>query len=290
MRVGFIGMGRMGRGVAGNILAAGHDLVVYNRTREKTAELAAKGARVAETVAGACEGRDVVITMLPDDRVIASVASDILGALPQGAIHVAMGTHGVEAVERLTEDHAAQERILVTAPVLGRPDLAESGQLAIVAAGPPEAVRKCGPLFDAAGRRTFHAGAEPKAATAIKLANNFVLGCAIEAMAESFALTRQCGVAPEDFYTVLTEALFAAPAYKLYGRIIVDEAYDAVGFTAELGLKDANLILAAGDLKHVPLPSLNVFRDRLIGAVAHGDGGRDWAVMGREQCRASGME
>jgi 3-hydroxyisobutyrate dehydrogenase-like beta-hydroxyacid dehydrogenase len=139
------------------------------------------------------------------------------------------------------------------------------------------------------GRRSFEAGTDPVAATSIKVTNNFVLGCAIEAMGEAFSLVRKYGVAPEVLYEVMTEGLFSAPAYKIYGKIIVEQSYDRVGQKALLGLKDANLALAAGEAVGVPLPSCNVWRDRLVGAAAHGDGDKDWAVMALEQARASGL-
>jgi len=152
-----------------------------------------------------------------------------------------------------------------------------------------DSVERCRPVFEAIGRRAFEAGPSPVAATAIKIANNFVLGCAIEAMGEGFSLVRKYGVVPAVFQDVMTDGLFAAVAYKIYGKIIVDESYDRVGQMAVLGLKDANLALAAGEAAGVPLPSGNVWRDRLVGAIAHGDGGKDWAVMALEQARASGL-
>jgi 3-hydroxyisobutyrate dehydrogenase-like beta-hydroxyacid dehydrogenase len=179
--------------------------------------------------------------------------------------------------------------VLVAAPVLGRPDLAASGQLGIVAGGPDEAVRRCEPLLGVMGRRTFLAGPKPESATAIKLANNAVLGCAMVAMAEGFSLVRKYDVASQVFYDVMTEGLFSAPAYKVYGQKMVDESYDQVGSPIHVGLKDANLIAAAADLARVPMPSHNVYRDRLLGAVAHGDGDRDQAVLAREQARAAGL-
>ena len=105
----------------------------------------------------------------------------------------------------------------------------------------------------------------------------------MEAMGEAFSLVRKYGVDPAVFYDVMTDGLFAAPAYKVYGDIMAKEDYDRVGITATLGLKDANLALAAGEAAGVPLPSCNVWRDRLVGAIAHGDGERDWAVMALEQ-------
>ncbi len=293
MNVGFIGLGRMGSGIAGRILGGGHDLVVYNRTPGKADELVARGARAAGSVAEACAGRDVVVTMLADDDALAEVTladGGIRDSLPTGSIHQTMGTHGVAAIEQLAAVHAEAGQTLVAAPVLGRPDMAASWQLGIVAAGPADAVERCAPLYEVIGRHTFRGGERPEGATAIKLANNFVLGCAIEAMAEAFALVRRFGVETEVMYDVLVSGLFSAPAYQVYGKIMVEEDYDRVGFTAELGLKDANLILAAGDRARVPLPSANAYRDRLLGAIAHGDGERDWAVMALEAARASGLE
>jgi 3-hydroxyisobutyrate dehydrogenase-like beta-hydroxyacid dehydrogenase len=290
LKVGFLGLGRMGQGMARRILGDGHDIIVYDVMPAATKEFGASGVPVASTVAEAAAGRDVVITMLAEDAVLNDVASGIRASLPAGAIHLSMGTHGIGTIRALAAAHAESKQTLVAAPVLGRPDLAATGQLGIVAAGPADAVSRCQPLFQVIGRHTFLAGDKPESALAIKLANNFVLGCAIEAMAEGFSLVRKFGVVPQVFYDVMTEGLFAAPAYKVYGKIMVDESYDKAGFTTLLGLKDLNLILAAGDMGRVPLPSGNAFRDRLLGAIAHGEGDKDWAVVAREQGRASGLD
>ena len=293
MKVGFIGLGRMGRGMARRILDAGHDLVVHNRTPEKAVELGDAGARIADSITAACEDREVVITMLTDDAALDDVArrdGGLLATLAPGAIHMAMGTHGIDAMRILTRAHRDAGQVLVAAPVLGRPDRAAAGELGIVPAGPAESLDRLRPLFEVIGRRCFEAGSEPESAAAIKIAHNFVLGCAMETMGEGMALVRKFGVDPRVFYRVLTEGLFAAPAYKIYGEIIVEEAYDDVGVTALIGLKDANLALAAGEAENVPLPSVDVWRERLIGAIEHGDGERDWAVVAREQARLSGLE
>ncbi len=292
MNVGFIGLGRMGQGIAGRVLGGGHRLTVFNRTPEKTADLAAAGASVGASVAEACTGGEVVITMVANDDALMEVAlapGGLKDSLPARAIHVAMGTHGVAAIRALAKAHADAGQVLVAAPVLGRPDMAAAGQLGIVAGGPPDAVERCRPLFEVIGRRTFEAGPRPESATAIKLANNFLLGCAIEALAEAFSLGRAYDVAPHTLYEVLVEGLFSAPAYKVYGEIMVSEEFDRVGFTSELALKDVNLTLAAAGDARMPLPSANLLRDRLLGAIAHGDGERDWAVLAREQARAGGL-
>jgi 3-hydroxyisobutyrate dehydrogenase-like beta-hydroxyacid dehydrogenase len=293
LKVGFIGLGRMGQAMAARILGGGHDLVVYNRTASKTMNLVEAGALAASSVAGACEGRDIVITMVADDASLHTVTlgpGGIRESLSPGSIHVIMGTHGVGVVQKIAAAQAESKQIVVGAPVLGRPDVAATGQLGIVAGGPAEAIRRCQPLFQLIGKHTFPAGSKPEGATAIKLANNFVLGCAIEAMGEGFSLIRKYGVDPQVFHEVMTEGLFAAPAYKVYGKIMVDQSFEKVGFSTLLGLKDSNLIMEAANIARVPLPSGNAYRDRLLGAVAHGDGDKDWAVIAKEQGRASGLE
>src|SRR3989442_7034036 len=141
---------------------------------------------------------------------------------------------------------------MVTALLIGRPDGAVAGQPGMVAAGRATAVKTCERLFQAMGRRTFEAGTKQEGAAAIKLSNNFVLGAAIEAMAEAFSLVRKYSVPPQVLFDVMTDALFAAPAYKIYGKIMVDESYDTVGFKTLQGLKDLNLALAAADQARVP--------------------------------------
>ena len=251
MKVGFIGLGRMGQGMARRILGAGHELSVFDMVAAAMAPFGEAGARVASSVADLCSGREVVATMLVEDKAILDVALGAGGlceSLPRGAIHLVMGTHGVATVRELESKHRDAGQVLVAAPVLGRPDLAAAGQLGIVAGGPDEAVKRCEPLLSVMGRKTFPAGVKPESATAIKLANNAVLGCAMVAMAEGFALVRKYGVVPQVFQDVMTEGLFSATAYKVYGQKMVDESYDQVGSPIFVGLKDANLIASAADL------------------------------------------
>ena len=293
MKVAFVGLGRMGSGMARRILDSGHELKVYDAVAAATAPFAAAGAAVAASLADACAGRDVVVTMLVEDAAALEVVLGVGGlrdSLSKGAIHMVMGTHGVGTIRTIEAAHVAAGQALVAAPVLGRPDLAAGGQLGIVPGGPDAAVERCLPLLEVMGKRIFRAGPKPESATAIKLANNAVLGCAMVAMAEGFALVRKYDVQPQVFQDVMVEGLFAATAYKVYGQKMVDESFDQVGSPITVGLKDANLIAAAADLARVPMPSHNVYKDRLLGAVAHGDADRDQAVLAREQARASGLE
>ena len=293
MKVGFVGLGRMGSGMAHRILGAGHDMVVFDTVTAQTEPFVKGGARAAASLAEVCAGREVVVSMLVEDAIVLNVVTGKGGlrdSLPKGAIHLVMGTHGVATIRALEEAHTVAGQTLVASPVLGRPELAATGQLGIVPGGPEAAVERCLPLLEVMGKRIFRAGVKPESATAIKLANNAVLGCAMVAMAEGFALVRKYGVVPQVFQDVMVEGLFASTAYKVYGQKMVDESYDQVGSPITVGLKDANLIADAADIARVPMPSHNVYHDRLLGAVAHGDANRDQAVLAREQARASGLE
>ena len=293
MRIGFIGLGRMGQGMATRLLGGSHDLLVYNRSAGKSADLEKAGAKVAADIAAVCKDRDLVISMVADDAALEETTlgkGGVREALPKTAVYAAMGTHSAGAIKAVDATLKANGQMFIAAPVLGRPDAALAGQIVIVAAGPADAVRKCEPAFTVMARKTILAASAPEAAIAIKLANNFVLGCAVETMAEGFSLVRKYGVNPQVFYDVMTEGLFAAPAYKVYGKLIVDSSYDKPGFTVKLGLKDIKLALAAAELVGVPLPSASVVRDRLVGAIGHGEGDKDWAVLGREAARSCGLE
>jgi 3-hydroxyisobutyrate dehydrogenase-like beta-hydroxyacid dehydrogenase len=173
--------------------------------------------------------------------------------------------------------------------MFGRPQMVAGGQANMVVSGPAENLRTCRPLFDAIARTVFEAGDDAVAATMIKITHNFVLGCAIEALGEGMSLVRKYGVDPHVLHDVLTSGMFSSSAYQIYGKMIADEAYLPAMQRAVLGLKDANLALTAAEAVSVPLPSGNVWRDRLIGALAHGEGEHDWSVMAKDQARASGL-
>ncbi len=293
MKVGFIGLGRMGQGMAGRILAAGHDLLVSDPFPGQTKGLEEAGAVAVDSPAAATADRDVVISMLPSDTVLSAVLhgdNGLIEGMPASCIHMASGTHGIPAINAAAAAHKAAGQPFIACPVLGRPDLAADGLLKLVPGGSAEAVNKVRPLFDVLGQHTFEAGESPQAATAVKITNNFVLGCAIETMGEAFALVEKLGVDPKMFFEVMTEGLFNAPAYKIYGELIVNQAWEGHGATAVIGLKDADLALEAAEAADMPLPSTHIWRNYLASAIERGEGALDWAVMAREQARVSGLE
>lgn len=230
--------------------------------------------------------------MLADDPALMGIAHGSgrrLDSLPRGGTHMAMDTHGVDTVRELEQTHAARGQVLLSAPVLGRPDAVDSGRLAIIVAGSLSAVSRCMVLFESPGRRVFSVGVHAASVAAMKRANNLLLACAIEAMSEGFALVQKGGSGPLTFCEVVSDGLFACPAYIGYSRLIAERAWDQNGFTVALGLKDLKPGLAAAESLAAPLPSANVCRDRLLGVIAHGDAQRNWSPMELEQARSSGL-
>ncbi|HWG77918.1 MAG TPA: NAD(P)-dependent oxidoreductase [Steroidobacteraceae bacterium] len=293
MRIGFLGLGRMGSAMATRLLGAGHALAVFDVSEPAAARMAAAGATVRASLRDLAGSSDVVLSMLPDDETLRAATlgpQGLVGSLAAGAIHVVSGTHGVQVIDQIAAAHRAAHQVLVTCHVLGRPDLAASGKLGLVPAGPPDALRALQPLFAVLGERIFEAGEDPLAATALKVANNYVLGCAIEAIGEGMAMVRKYGVDPQVFYRVLVEGLFDCTAYRAYADIIAKMDWGRIGATAVIGLKDAVLSRQAADKVHMTLPSLAAWQTHLEHAIARGEANLDWSVMAREQFRESGLE
>ncbi|MGH8143387.1 MAG: NAD(P)-dependent oxidoreductase [Steroidobacteraceae bacterium] len=293
LRIGFIGLGRMGSGMATRLLGAGHALAVFDPDPRQTARMAAAGAVIKSGLRELATTSDVVISMLPNDEILREAAlgsGGLVSALPAGAIHMVSGTHGVGAMNDLKQAHVAAGQVLVACHVLGRPDLAASGKLGLVPGGPRAAVDRVRPLFAAIGEAVFDAGEDPLSATAIKVANNFVLGCAIEAIGEGMALVRKYSVDPVLFHRVMVEGLFNSIAYRAYSDLIAQQDWGRVGASASIGLKDAMLTLEAATRVGISLPSLQGWQTHLQQAIARGEANLDWSVMAREQFRASGLE
>ena len=281
MKVGFIGLGNMGSGMAANLLAAGHEVSAYNRSQNKVAALAGLGARAAGSVAEVCDG-DVVITMLADDEAVEAVTfgdGGVVASLRPGATHVSSSTISVALSERLTAAHSEAGQRYVAAPVFGRPEAAKAAKLFVVAAGEPSAVQAVSPVFDAIGQRTFVVSEEPKAANLVKLSGNFLLASVIESLGEAVALVAKAGVDKQEYVDLLTSTLFGAPVYKTYGGLIAREEFEPAGFAAALGHKDIRLVLEAGEALQVPLPIASLLRDRFLALLAHGGGDLDWSAV-----------
>jgi 3-hydroxyisobutyrate dehydrogenase-like beta-hydroxyacid dehydrogenase len=292
MKIGFIGLGHMGSGMARNLLRAGHEVVVFNRSREKAEVLVADGARVADTPAGVCSVSEAIMTMLADDRAVEQVVfgeNAIASALPVGAIHISCSTISIALAKRLAAEHRRRGQRYLSVPVFGRPEAAESKNLLVVAAGPPEVVEQCRPLFDAIGRQTFVVGSDPSQANAVKLCGNFMIAAMLEAFGEAYATLRKADVLPHTFLEVMS-MLFGSPVYANYGRLIADEKFEPAGFALRLGLKDVRLVLEAAEEFAAPMPLASLLRDNFLSAMAHGQADQDWSSVVRVAARNAGVE
>jgi 3-hydroxyisobutyrate dehydrogenase-like beta-hydroxyacid dehydrogenase len=292
MNVAFIGLGSMGLPMARHLLQAGHTLSVYNRTRARADLLTPLGARIADTPAAAARGADVLVTMVADDQALEQVVlgdSGALAALDRGAIHISTSTISPRLSLRLAERHQAAGQLYVAAPVFGRPQAAEAKQLWIVAAGPPAAIERVRPLLEAMGQGVVVAGPDPGRANVIKLAGNFLLAAAIEAMGEAFALARKYDVLPADLLDIVNGRLFRSPIYENYGKLIASERYEPAGFKLRYGLKDVRLALAAADDVAAPMPLASLIHDRFLSGLARGWGDSDWAALARVAAADAGL-
>jgi len=196
MKLGFIGLGRMGAAMAANLVKAGHDVTVFNRTPGRSGALIELGAHEAANVAGVCDG-EAVITMLADDDAASGIAlgeGGLTTHLRKGAIHLSMSTISVALSKSLSRAHAHAGQRYAAAPVFGRPDMAAAAKLFIVCAGDPATIDACQPLFRAMGQKAFPMGNEPSAANLVKLSGNFLLASAIEALGEAVALIGKAGI------------------------------------------------------------------------------------------------
>ncbi len=277
--------------MAANLLKAGHEVSVYNRTAEKAQPLVARGAKRAGNIADACAS-EIVVTMLADDNALEGAVygeKGVLECLPKGAVHLSCSTISVALSDKLTSDHLRFGQHYVSAPVFGRPEAAAAAKLFVVVAGDPGAVDKCQPIFDAVGQRTFRFGDKPSNANLVKLSGNFLITSVIESLSEALALVGKGGLDQREYLEFLTSTLFNAPIYKTYGNLAVEKKFQPAGFLASLGLKDVRLVLQAGESLRVSLPLADLVRNRFLTLLANGGESLDWSAISQIPARDAGL-
>ncbi len=285
MRIGFLGLGKMGEPMARRLLAARYELTVWNRTHERTQALVKDGAQAAATPADVARNCDVVMTMLFDDAAHEEVlfgpsslpVNGLLGALRPGAMHIAMSTISVALSERLNEEHTRRGQAYVAAPVFGRPNVAEAGKLWIAVAGADGAVANSRPLLEPLSRGISVVGKEPWQAHALKLGGNFLISAMIHALGESFVYAQAQGIDPEVFLEAVNSALFQSPFYAAYGKVMLHPP-EHPGATMELGAKDLRLLREAAEKRGVRLSLADELAGVFDDARQQGLGNEDWAV------------
>jgi 3-hydroxyisobutyrate dehydrogenase-like beta-hydroxyacid dehydrogenase len=295
MRVGFIGLGAMGQHMARNLLVAGHEVQVWNRTPARAKPLVAEGAKLAKTVADACRDAAAVFTMVADDNALIDIVSGtdeapgIEEALGEGDVHVSLSTISTELASRLGEAHEASGQRFVTAPVFGRPEAAAAARLTIVAAGDDAAIARVQPLLEKLAQKVFVVGTDPADANLVKLGGNFLIASMIESLGEVFALVRKAGVSPAQFLEIVNGQLFKSPVYENYGKIVAERRFDPPGFRLALGLKDIRLVLAAADQTGTPMPTASLIRDQLLTAMSRGKADLDWSSFAEVASENAGL-
>src|SRR5579859_3924941 len=292
MKIGFIGLGQMGAGIAANVLRAGFDLAVWNRSPQKARALIDQGAVEAKSAAAAASGREIVLTMLADDAALEAVlggGAGLLEGMGRGALHVSLSTISVAAAQNALSRHAERGQRFMSAPVFGRPEAAAAAKLFVVAAGAKTDFEAASPALDAISQRVFYLGETPSSANLVKLCGNFAILAAIESMAEAMALAQKGGVSKRQLHEILTGTLFDSPVYRNYGAALVEDRFRPAGFAAPLGLKDMGLVGQAAETLRVPMPVLNVLRDHLLQTIGAEGEEIDWSGIARTVAKNGGL-
>ncbi len=274
MIVGMIGLGAMGRAIAANLVKAGFEVRGWNRSGVDVDGVVPVGSPAEALDA------DIALTMLSDDAAIRDTVLDrgILPASRAGLVHVVMSTISVAFAQELVRAHEQAGVRYLSAPVLGRPDVAAKGELNILAGGDAKAIDAARPVFEVIGKRVWRMGETAPAANAAKIACNMMIMMAIEAMAEAVTLTEAHGITRDTFFDLILNTLFGSRSYQVYSANIAQRSYEP-GFKASLGLKDLRLASeAAADLDRT-LPMLRAVHAQMGAAVDAGMGGRDWSTV-----------
>lgn len=280
MRIGFIGLGNMGIPMALRLIAAGHELAVWNRTEGRTEPLLREGAIQAGTPAEAELGANAVITMLFDDAANEDVLfgpNALLDAFSPGALHISCSTISVALSERLTVEHAKRGVDFVAAPVFGRPNVAQEGRLWTVVAGVDAAVERARPILQAFSRGISVVGKEPRQAHAVKLGGNFLISAMIHSLSEAFVYAERQGIAPDTFFETVNSALFQSPFYAAYARVMLNPP-ERAGATIALGAKDLRMFREAAASRKTNSSLADQMAKIFAEAQTVGLGGEDWAV------------
>jgi 3-hydroxyisobutyrate dehydrogenase-like beta-hydroxyacid dehydrogenase len=289
--VGFIGLGLLGLPMARALARAGFPLRVYNRTPEKAASVEALGAQRVDTPREAAAG-GIVITVVADDAALREVTAGengFLGALGEGGVHISCSTIAPSTASELAQQHAQHGELYLGTPVFGRGDAADAGALRICVSGDDRAKEKARPLLEALGQAIFDFGDDPAAANVVKLAGNFLIAGAVEAMAEAYTMAEKNGVSRQAVHELFSQTLFACPIYQNYGRMVAEHAYTPAGFYLPLGLKDVQLFENVGYRSRVPTPLAGIVRDRMLASLAKGREEMDWTSFALEISESAGL-
>ncbi|MDH6676554.1 3-hydroxyisobutyrate dehydrogenase-like beta-hydroxyacid dehydrogenase [Rhodococcus sp. LBL1] len=291
MDIGFLGMGTMGRPMARNLARADYDVTVWNRSPGKAASVVDYGASEAPDLSDVLH-KSIVCSALADDRAFADsvLSTSSLQAAKPGSVHVNLATvspgMSAEAESRLAE----RGIFYVAAPVFGRAEVAEAGELTVLVAGDSHAIDEVTPLLDVIGRRTWRVGDDPKQANVVKILGNYLVATAIQSMAEATTVAEKVGGSPELLMKIMNDSLFPGGVYEGYGTMIAQRRYEPAGFRLPLGLKDVRLALSQANDVNIGLPFGSVLENVFLDALAHGQAEQDWSAITEATRRRAGLD
>lgn len=278
-RIGFVGLGSMGAAMVSRLLENGVEVVVWNRSPAPVDALVQKGAVRAQSVQDAVD-TGVVFSMLSNESAVFDVFDQqVLAGAPSGTLHVNMATVGASAATRLAGLHRDAGVGYLASPVLGRPVAAGSGALTVLAAGDPADLERARPVLEVLSRRIWEVGEDPSTANVVKIALNFMLIHALQALSESITLIEARGIDTAMFVELLGDSFFPGVVYSTYGSAIAGSTYTPAGFTTELGFKDLMLALDAAKGSGVSFPSESMLRGVFESALDAGQAELDWASI-----------
>ena len=277
--IGFIGLGSMGSALAERLIEQGWQVVAWNRSTAAVDDAVAAGAVAAADPAD-CLATGLALSILANDAAVDEVFSaELLASAPAGAVHVNLSTISAATADRLAARHADAGVGYVASPVLGRNTVARAGSLVALVAGEPETVEKARPALVDISRRIWPLGERAGDANTMKIAVNFLILHALQAMSESIALVEGRQLDGSQLIDIITDSMFPGPVYTGYGKAMAERRYQPVGFSTTLGRKDLDLALAAAGATGLTLPSGEVLREVFDTAIARDLGSLDWAAI-----------
>lgn len=277
--VAFAGLGSMGQAMVKRLLSQGHQVTVWNRSPAAADELVELGAHRAGSITEAFEAGPVLSMLANDDAANQVFDKQTLAAAPDGAIHVNLATVSLGAARELTERHAAAGVGYLAVPVLGRPPVAQAGQLNLLAAGDPQVLAQIQPVLDSLGKTTWRFGDEPAQANIAKICMNYLLIHSLQAMAEAQTLAESYGLDNRVLVELTSNSFFPGPVYAGYGREIAEKNYLPAAFTTTLGAKDLRLAREAAAATNVDLPTAPTLQEVFDTALQLGFADQDWASI-----------
>jgi 3-hydroxyisobutyrate dehydrogenase-like beta-hydroxyacid dehydrogenase len=291
--IAFLGLGNMGSGMAHCLRAAGHRLIVWNRSPDKAARLVAEGARLAASPESAIAEADVVITSLMDDASIRSLfhpAGKPLAAFRSGAVHLCATTVSPGCADWLADVHATKGSLFVSGPVVGRPDAARSGLLLQFLAGDAKGIERVLPICRAFAGRIIRIPGPASSANKQKLCVNFFAISLIEAMAENLTFAEAIG-ASRPIVSSLLAQVFAQPPLKQYAeRLGMRNTSGGGGFAMTAGMKDVGLMLDEARRARCPIELAEVIADKMSEALRMGMQNMDWSSIQEISRRRAGLD